>query len=339
MSHPDVTALTPGAAVPGIEVESIRRIYDDGAHNGFTDLCRFRDAFYLVFRSNPVSHYVEPGSTIVVLRSEDGRDWQVVYRWGVDGRDVRDPHLLVFRDKLWVLSGSWLCNGRNDLGEHLGHGVCSADGRTWDGPFVLEGTYGYYVWRCASFGGKAYLVGQTRRHVDVPGTRGRAEGRTVLFVSDDARQWKHLCVIENQRGNETAFQFEPDGRIVALLRQTLESSLLAHAQPPYQQWTLKPIPRYIGGPLLVKWDGHDLVGGRKFTDMAAPGHRPRLVLSWLVNDQLHDVVEFPTGGDTAYPGFASLGDGRALLSYYSSHEGSNTTHAPSHIYLAQIRKR
>lgn len=323
--------------LPLIKLESLDRIVEDGAHNAFTDLCKFGDFYYITFRSSPIGHEVLPGSTIVVLRSADGRDWQPVHRFGVPGRDVRDPHLLVFDDRLWIFTGTWLCNGRKDLGEHQGYGSSTADGLQWEEPFALEGTFGWFVWRAVALEGKVYLSACTRHHVDVPGTPGHAQGLTVLFQSEDCRHWHCASVIETHRGNENAFGFEPDGSILAIVRQDLEHMLLARSAPPYDRWIHQRIDRYIGGPLLVRWKGMNLVGGRKFLAPGQLDNQPRMVLSWLHNDQFHDALELPSGGDTAYPGFAPLDESRALISYYSSHEGSGDKTAPAHIYVAQIR--
>ena len=84
--------------------------------------------------------------------------------------------------------------------------------------------------------------------------------------------------------------------------------------------------------MLVNWGGHYLVGGRNYED---PEH-PKTSLWWLVGDALKEAAALPSGGDNSYPGFVATGPGRALLSYYSSHEGSGTHLAPSAIYLAGL---
>ena len=48
-------------------------------------------------------------------------------------------------------------------------------------------------------------------------------------------------------------------------------------------------------------------------------------------DALHEIAELPSGGDNSYPGFVPLSETRGLLSYYSSHEGSGTSLAPSEL--------
>ncbi|MEQ1824774.1 MAG: hypothetical protein ABL921_02475, partial [Pirellula sp.] len=38
---------------PKVDVTNIRRVFHNGEHNAFTDLVRFRNRFYLTFRSCP----------------------------------------------------------------------------------------------------------------------------------------------------------------------------------------------------------------------------------------------------------------------------------------------
>ena len=59
-------------------------------------------------------------------------------------------------------------------------------------------------------------------------------------------------------------------------------------------------------------------------------------LCWLVDDRLAEFANLPSGGDTSYPGFVELGPGRALISYYSSHEKDETGKTITAIYLAEL---
>jgi len=79
---------------------------------------------------------VHPTSSIVVLVSDDLNSWNEVNRFQVKRRDVRDPHFLVFQDKLFVYSGTWFCGNLTDaskgrdLNLHVGYGVSSEDGQS-----------------------------------------------------------------------------------------------------------------------------------------------------------------------------------------------------------------
>ena len=323
---------------PAIRIESVRKIYNDGNHNAFTDMCVFRGTMYLAFRSCPQGHMMFPTSRIVIMSSRDGKQWKKIHTFSVPLRDVRDPHFLVFKNTLFVYAGTWLCDPSEpehfDVNDHLGFAAWTRDGRKWEGPKALEGTYGHYIWRAAASGKKAYLCG--RRVHDFRTTRGEGGGdptcvlESALLESDDGLVWKWAGFFTEEKGNETAFLFEKDGSILALARG--QDSRICRSKPPFQAWKRKSLGCFVGGPMLVKWGKNYLVGGRKRIE----GGQPKTALWWLVNDKLFDAAEFPSGGDTSYPGFVALSARKGLLSYYSSHEGSGTTKAPSAIYVAEI---
>ncbi len=321
-----------------VRVVSVRRVFHNGEHNAFTDLVRFKDKLYLTFRSCPDGHMVHPTASIIILTSDDGQDWQQVHRFHVAERDTRDPHFLVFKDRLFVYTGTWysgattLARDDYDLNKHLGYAAWSDDGATWHSPVMLEGTFGHYIWRAAAFDGKAYLCGRRKAGFAI-GPRG--EGREVeslMLESDDGLIWRKRAVFQETAGDETAFLFEPDGRILAVGRRGGGPAQLLKSSPPYEKWDRKDLDRYIGGPLLVKWGNRYVVGGRNTTQ----DRGPKTSLCWLVNDTLHEFAELPSGGDNSYPGLVELAPGRALVSYYSSHERDAAGRQITAIYLAEL---
>ena len=68
--------------------------------------------------------------------------------------------------------------------------------------------------------------------------------------------------------------------------------------------------------MLTKWGDRSLVGSHKTTKEGGP----KTSRCWRAGDQLHEFAELPGGGDNSYPGFGERAAGRALVSYYSSHE-------------------
>ena len=325
-----------------LHVESVRKVFDDGNHSAFTDLCRFGNRIYLTFRSCPDGHEIFPSSSIIVMRSNDGDEWQEVSTFHVRDRDVRDPHFLVFHDALFVYTGTWLCDPaepeKRDLNDHLGYGVRTTDGEQWEGPRLLEGTYGHYVWRAATYGGKAYLNGRRKR--EIAHNAGTGDGvettESALLDSEDGWVWKATGLFTETYSDETAFLFEDDGSILAIARGNgPQSARVCRSCPPYKQWTRVNLDRNIGGPLLAKWGDRYLVGGRRYD---SDGKRVT-ALYWLVGDELVPAAELPSGGDNSYPGFVPFNDAQGLLSYYSSHEGSGDTSPPSAIYLANLSLR
>ncbi len=327
------------AEPPQVSVSNIRRVFHNDEHNAFTDLCRFRQHLYLTFRSCPDGHMVNPTASIIVLRSGDeGVTWQQVHHFSVKDRDTRDPHFLVFKDRLFLYTGTWwsgkttLPRDQYDMNRHLGYAVFSDDGTQWSDPTLLEGTFGHYIWRAASHDGKAFLCGRRKANfaVEVMGERGH--NQSIMLESDDGLIFRHRAYLQETGGNETAFLFEQDGSVLALDRNAGGNSMLCSAKPPYTDWTRRPLDRFVGGPLLVKWGDNILIGGRHQTK-----ERSAITsLGWLINDKFHEFAELPSSGDNSYPGFVELSPTKALISWYSSHEKDDAGKTITAIYLAEL---
>ncbi len=331
-------APTMAGQTPEVKVANIRRVFHNGEHNAFTDLVRFQDKFYLAFRSCPDGHMVHPSASIIILSSTDAKEWEQVHRFSVAKRDTRDPHFLVFKDRLFVYTGTWYCGDTSpkyedcDLNEHLGYAAWSDDGVQWHSPILLEGTFGHYIWRANAFDGKAYLCGRRKTDFAV-GPRG--EGPMVesaMLESDDGLIWRTRALFQEIDGDETAFQFETDGSIIAIGRRGRGNAQLLKSERPYTQWDRKELDRSVGGPLLARWGNRYVVGGRK--TMGDQG--PKTSLCWLVEDQLHEFAELPSAGDNSYPGFVEISPTRAIVSWYSSHERDAKGQPITAIYMADL---
>jgi|GEM_PF-175193 len=329
-----------GTRFPKVRVASVRRAFHNGEHNAFTDLCRFRNQLYLVFRSCPDGHMVHPTASILVLRSQDdGATWEQAHRFQVADRDTRDPHFLVFRDRLFVYTGTWysgkttLPRDEYDLNKHLGYAVWTDDGARWNGPSMLEGTFGHYVWRAAAWGNKAYLCGRRKDGFEVTARGEPDDVQSIMLESDDGLIWRKNAFFQETAGDETAFVFESDGRVLGVARRARDAhAQLLRSQPPFTDWDRRELDRSIGGPLLARWADRWVVGGRH--SVAERG--PKTSLCWLIGDRLVEFAELPSGGDNSYPGFVESAPDRALVSYYSSHEHDAEGRPITAIYLAEL---
>lgn len=325
------------AQTPTVTVSNVRRVFHNGEHNAFTDLVAFGDRYYLAFRSCPDGHAVNPTAAIHILMSEDLQGWKPVHRFSVPERDTRDPHFLVFRDKLFVYTGTWRCGEAEmrdkmfDLNEHLGFAVSTADGTNWTEPQMLEGTYGHYIWRAASTGDKAYLCGRRKKAFDARYHRSGPVVESVMLESDDGLIWRTHSLFQDKQGDETAFAFDESQHLLGVGRRGNDHAQLLRAAPPYQQWERVDLDRYIGGPLLTRWNDQWIVGGRHHS---AAGSRTSLC--WLVGNRLQEFAELPSDGDNSYPGFAAVSATQAVVSWYSSHERDAQGKSITAIYMANL---
>ena len=330
------------AAAPAVRVENIRRAFHNGEHNAFTDLIRWRGQFWLTFRSSPDGHGVFASGSVVILASADAKSWRQVHRFSVADRDTRDPHFLIFKDRLFIYTGAAYVGKEKVRGTewnaHFGYGSSTADGATWTPAQRLEGTYGHYIWRAAAFGDRAYLIG--RRFQDHMPASGRATMQSALLESDDGLRWRFRSLIQETDGNETALHFEPDGTLLAVSRTSVTHAVLAQTRPPYESWTRQNLPGYLGGPMFARWGDRFIVGGRRRPEIPpSPGGGPGqgiTTLMWLEGTQLVPITSLPSGGDNSYPGFVALDDRRGLVSWYSTHEKDSAGKLITAIYLADL---
>ena len=329
---------------PQVRVSNVRRVFDNGEHNAFTDLIRFNGRYFLTFRSCPDGHMVHPTASIIILASSDLQSWEAVHQFSVPSRDTRDPHFLDFKGQLFVFTGTWYCGASSpvpaetDLNQQLGYAVTTADGQTWSEPHMLEGTYGHYIWRAATDGQHAYLCGRRKHEFDA---RPRGDGlgvESALLQSDDGLVWRTHALFQPTEGNETAFQFSGQGIGLGIARRTGKPAQLLQSVAPYTTWKSSELDRFIGGPLLCKWGERWVVGGRHQT---ADG--PRTALCWLSTDapptqQLQEFALLPSDGDNSYPGFVELSPARAVVSWYSSHERDSQGRTITAIYMADLER-
>ncbi len=325
-------------ALPSVSVTDVNTVYEIGPHNAFTDMTWFKGKIYLAFRNCPDGHMVHPTSRIIILASTNGDDWKEVYTFSVRDRDTRDPHFVVFRDELFLYTGTWYCGEARpkdrNMNQMLGFGVKTSDGDVWTRPFELKGTYGHYVWRGATDSKSVYLCARRRRgFMEIPNLQRHDElVESRILRSNDGVSFKDVGHFQLKYGDETSFQFRENGEIQAVSRQGgNRNAQLISLTKPYNDPKVIDLGRYIGGPLLFYFDDHILVSGRNIRD-----GRVYTNVSVLQNNRLYDLVDLPSSGDCSYPGMVALCPGCILVSWYSSHLKTNDGRSKTAIFTAKI---
>src|SRR4051794_25898159 len=96
------------------ELISVRKIWDRGAHNAFTDLIRWRGRWYCGFRE--ADAHVGGDGKLRLLESADGQTWEPVAVIAEEGIDLRDPKLSVTPDdRLMIVAGGSVYLGTKTL--------------------------------------------------------------------------------------------------------------------------------------------------------------------------------------------------------------------------------
>jgi hypothetical protein len=324
-SAPEIsTAGLPTPAIPSdstaaasasgrAELLEVRKIWDQGGHNAFTDLLRHNDQWICVFRE--AKAHVAPDGAIRVLISQDGSEWKSAARISRQESDLRDPKLTCAADGRLMLSAAAVRQGK-----YRTVAWYSDDGRNW-GESAEIGEPNMWLWRVTWRGPQAFGVGY-----------GTAESHLVrLYRSQDGKQFEPLVndLFHDEYPNEASLLFLPDESALCLLRRDAgnNTAQFGLALPPYDNWKWKDLGRRIAAPdVLLLDDGRILAAGRSYTGAV------RTSLLWLdpAAGQLTEILKLPSGGDTGCPGLV-LYDGVLWVSYYASHEGKTS------IYLAKVK--
>ena len=306
--------LTPCTAA---ELLELKRIWDQAAHNAFTDLVRWRGRWYCAFREG--QGHVSPDGALRVLSSRDAARWAAAALITSKDSDLRDPKLAITPDNRLMLTTAGALHPPSAV-RHVSMVWFSRDGRSWSGPERI-GEDNFWLWRVVCQRGSAYSVGY---HTVEPLF-------TRLYHSRDGRRFEiHVeKLFEEGYPNESAIVFQPDGTALCLLRRDRgpATAQLGSARPPYREWTWKDLGVRMGGPQALRLkDGRIVVATRLYDG------KVRTSLGWLdaAAGKFTEFLALPSGGDTSYPGLV-MHQGLLHVSYYSTHEGKTS------IYLAKVR--
>lgn len=321
------------AAVSSARVVEVRRIWDAGKHNAFTDLIQWRGRWWCTFRE--AEAHVGGDGAIQVLESADGAKWESAARITEKDIDLRDPKFSVTPDGRLMI----VCAGSVYLGTKVLQGrqprvLFSADGRQWTPPArVLE--EGDWLWRVTWHEGVAYGASYRQGAPRPDGTR-EENWQLNLHSSRDGLRWERVTTLAvDGRPNETTLRFEPDGRMVAMVRREAGDTLgwFGISAPPFKEWKWTATGHRFGGPNFVRApDGSWIVCSRDHTKPSPVTGKgvSTLVARLGADGKLLPLATLPSGGDTSYAGLAWHPDGPLWVSYYSSHEGKSA------IYLAKL---
>lgn len=328
---PLVLVSVPAQAAVTAQLVEVKKIWDAGSHNAFTDLIRWHDRWWCTFRE--ADDHVGGDGAIRIIVSSDGARWESAARLTEAGIDLRDPKLSITpAGKLMLNCGGSVYGGTKVLKSRRSRVLFSDDGTTWTAPRPIL-TEGEWLWRVTWHDGVAY--GAAYDSKTASNAPSGPEWLLALYRSKDGLAWDLVKRMEvTGRPNETTLRFEPDGTMLMLVRREGDDRMghIGRARPPYTTWTWQASNYRFGGQNALRLpSGSWLVGTRDYSAVK-PGVAggARTMLARLEPDgKLESLVTFPSDGDNSYPAMV-LHEGRLWFSYYSSHEGKTS------IYLAKV---
>lgn len=305
---------------PAVEPKEVRKVFGNGKHNAFTAFTRFKDTYWLAFRT--AKDHNSGDGDLLVLRSPDAKEWTEAFRLDVLPDD-RDPQFLV-TDKRLILYNNAM------KGPSLtAYATYTDDGKTWSKPQPVYAPT-YIMWKPTTLDGKYYAAA----HKKSEGGSGGKDRDVHLIVSNDGLDWKKISTI--RAGNwesETTLYFAPDKRAIAFLRQKYGSppAQILESDPPYTQWKGRaPNVNHFSGHSISTFNGVTYLLSRS---MDYGARKAGQVIYTFDDGKLNLYCRLPAGGDCAYAEAVQKGDDM-LVSYYSEHEGKGPN-----IYLAVVPLR
>jgi hypothetical protein len=296
----------------------LRKIWHQAQHNAFTDLIRFRGAWFCVFREG--TDHISRDGQIRILRSDDGVAWNAEAALSMPGLDLRDPKITLTPAGVLMINAAAAHDSSAPI-RHQSFVWFSEDGVRWSNPQKI-GDPNFWLWRIAWHENIAYSVGYST--TEPPGARLYSSRDGVLFESLVDK------LFVEDFPNEAALTFKREGTAICLLRRDAgkATAKLGLAQFPYMDWHWKDLGLRIGGPQLLS-----LPDGRIAAAVRRYGKDPWTSLNWLNLEEgkLTEFLALPSGGDTGYAGLC-WHEGILWMSYYSSHEEKTS------IYFAKVEQ-
>ena len=306
------------------QILSQRTVVRDGWHNMCTDLCFWRDTFWLVY--DRTSAHSAPDGVVVLLRSADLRRWDEVAVFRTPN-DARDAKLAATDDELFVVcADSYYEPAAGKVREVANPYVfASDDGYRWSAPIKMHDR-NYWMWRVTVHEGTFYCAEKGGELLSSP------DGRDWTFISripddegsEELESFRDLDHRSTPHFNEADVIFRPDGELwcVSRTKRPGHHSLLYTSEPPYKEWSCVDLETMIHCPALCESGGKVYVAGRRNpTAPWIPQHSPagNTGVFELDRNSVTPVLALPSDGDAAYPGLVSLEPDRLIISYYSQH--------------------
>jgi hypothetical protein len=315
--------------------------------NNNLDVVSHKCRVFLAFRTAP-SHFASAEARLYVVSSEDQRNWRFEGGFAL-GTDLREPRLLSYRGKLFLYFGVL---GTDPLdfqpqgmmvSEYLGP-------ERWTEPEWFYGE-GFMPWRTKVVDGVPYLLAYVggENIYDVNGEPIRVHWLTTR----DGYDWTPVVpgqpVVIEGGASETDFVFLRDGTLIAVSRneagdeQTGWGSKICRAEADsLGDWRCVGDTKKYDSPLMFRLHNIPYLIARRNLSVTGDyylGHTekpprdqtidyqldywnlPKRTSLWKVDPDsltVEFVMDFPSRGDTCFPGLLTVGAGLYEVYNYTS---------------------
>ncbi|HUT54129.1 MAG TPA: hypothetical protein VM658_12135 [bacterium] len=336
VTYSPVVQVVPGPTLPA-EVKCLRS-------NNNLDLARFDGRLFLAFRTAP-THFAGTKTHLYIVSSADeGKTWDYEAEVFM-GSDMREPRLLPLGGKLMFY---FFQAGKNPLGfsPRFVFAMERKSEGQWTEPRKVFQP-GCILWRAKVRDGKAYTTAYCGGDQEYTG--GNAAIEIYLLTTTNGYDFTPVNPahpVSATGGSETAFEFDADGTLYLTVRneggdgKSWGSKVCKASPEDLSTWTCAITPMKYDSPLMFRRGADIYLIARRNIDgafdkedrrlpdsvetlyyMARYWWTPKRTALYQLDKQsltLAPLLDFPTRGDTAFPGLVPVDDNHYLMYNYSS---------------------
>lgn len=316
--------------IPSAEIPS--NIKCSNSNNNL-DLVKFNGIYYVAFRTSK-THFASKKTKLYIISSADFKTWKYETEFFVNA-DMREPRFAVFKNQLHF----YFFEGGTKMfkfePKHIW--TSSLNDTGWSGK-IKTNLDGFVDWRFRTHDDKLYLSA----YYGVNLYKNEHQANLRLFTSEDGINFVPISEqpqITTKGAEEGEFIFDKAGNIWSTVRLEGSGSYLCFAsKDSIDKWSKKFSKlKYDSALLFEKDDDIYLVSRRHLKGNASEVELPdkkqrrknlvrysfskKVTALFKINKEkmeIEHVMDFPSTGDTAFPGIAVKNDSTFYLLNYSS---------------------
>jgi hypothetical protein len=304
--------------------------------NNNLDLIKYKDRYYLAFRTAPF-HYASVKTVMYVVSSKDLENWDYETEIHLN-RDLREPKFAVYHDtlNLYFFTGG---TSMFTFEPHQLMMVRSIGGNFWSSP-ESSNLNGFIPWRIRERSDTLYMSAYNGTDL----YRKSPKSDLRLFYSTDALNWHKISKdpqVDILAAEEGEFIFDKKGDLYATVRLEGTGALVCRADKCcLKTWQKVRTKNKYDSALMFNHNDDIYVISRRNLDGPMDKLKNRtnetdrrgrnMIRYWWTRKvtalfklnkadlSLTLVTDLPSTGDTAFPGIVPLGNDDYLLMNYSS---------------------
>lgn len=309
-----------------LELVETKKIWNNAAHNAFTDIVEFNNKYYIVFREGTT--HVSRDGIIRLLESDDLENWESIKVFEISNIDLRDPKLSVSpsNDLLVYAGGAFLNEYQNYT--HETYMWITSNLSEWSEKITIS-RKGEWLWRfrwndtSKNAFGFAYNTGRIWNNEDHKLILYRGEGS---YTFSPIYTYTHIFELERKSTVSESDIIFLNGDVLFTVVRRENTALFGFGYAPYTRLHWNETNQKVSSPALFKYNEKILLSGRYYDTKNSTS----IFGLDMVSKEIKEILRLPSRGDTGYSGIM-VKDQYIYVSYYSDHEGKTS------IYLSKIK--